>query len=162
MVRPAQFFPPMPVVGQNEAYYKELVRQAEQNHLVHAREAAKVGQYVTLGQQEDTDPQSKIKFFRHAMRKHCVPPPISDMMVDGFYERLADFVRMHAGREALRVASMEDDRFAMRERNGESHDSLVLEARQFFEKLLGPDSVRSDLFTDEDWKQLKIIRHQWL
>ena len=57
----------------------------------HAREAAKVGQYVTLGQQEDTDPQSKIKFFRHALRKHCVPPPISDMMVDGFYERLADF-----------------------------------------------------------------------
>ncbi len=78
MVRPAQFFPPMPPVGQNEAFYKELVRQAEQSHQVHAREAAKVGQYVTLGQQEDTDPATKMKYFRHAVRKHCVPPPISD------------------------------------------------------------------------------------
>jgi hypothetical protein len=103
-----------------------------------------------------------MKFFRHAMRKHCVPPPISDVAVEGFYERLADFVKLHAGREALRVASMEDERFAMRERDGENHGKLVAEARGFFEKLLGPDSLRSDLFTDEDWQQLKIIRHQWL
>jgi hypothetical protein len=162
MLKSAQFFPPMPTLGQSEAFYKELVRQAEHAHQVHAREAAKVGQYVTLGLQEDTDPASKMKFFRHAMRKHCVPPPISDVAVEGFYERLGEFVKLHAGREALRVASNEDERFAMRERDGEGREKLVVEARVFFEKLLGPDSVRSDLFGDEDWRQLKIIRHQWL
>jgi hypothetical protein len=162
MLKSAQFFPPMPQLGQSEAYYKELVRQAEQNHQVHAREAAKVGQYVTLGIQEDTDPASKMKFFRHAIRKHCVPPPISDVGVEGFYERLGDFVRLHAGRQALRVASIEDDRFAMRERDGESHEKLVAEAQVFFEKLLGPDGLRSDLFTDDDWRQLTMIRHQWI
>jgi len=162
MLKTAQFFPPMPQLGQGEAYYKELVRQAEHNHQVHAREAAKVGQYVTLGLQEDTDPASKMKYFRHAIRKHCVAPPISDVGVEGFYERLTDFVKLHAGREALRVASIEDDRYAMRERDGESRAKLVAEARVFFEHLLGPDSLRSDLFSDEDWQQLKIIRHQWL
>ena len=29
MLKSAQFFPPMPQLGQNEAYYKELVRQAD-------------------------------------------------------------------------------------------------------------------------------------
>jgi len=162
MLKSAQFFPPMPQLGQGEAYYTNLVRQAEHAHQVHAREAAKVGQYVTLGLQEDTDPASKMKFFRHAIRKHCVPPPISDVAVEGFYERLSDFVRLHAGREALRMASIEDERYAMRERDGESRGKLVAEARVFFEKLLGPDSLRSDLYTDEDWQQLKIVRHQWL
>ena len=162
MLKAAQFFPPMPQLGQSEAYYKEMVRQAEHSHQVHAREAAKVGQYVTLGLQEDTDPASKMKFFRHAIRKHCVPPPISDVAVEGFYERLADFVRLHAAQEAMRMANTEDERFAMREREGESRDKLVAEAQVFFERLLGPDSVRSDLFTDEDWQQLKIIRHQWV
>jgi len=162
MLKSAQFFPPMPQLGQGEAYYTNLVRQAAHAHQVHAREAAKVGQYVTLGLQEDTDPASKMKFFRHAIRKHCVPPPISDVAVEGFYERLSDFVRLHAGREALRMASIEDERYAMRERDGESRGKLVAEARVFFEKLLGPDSLRSDLYTDEDWQQLKIVRHQWL
>src|SRR4051812_11018155 len=110
MVR--HFFPPMPQLGQDEAYYKGMVKEAEAAHQAHAREAAKVGQYVTLGIREDTDPESKMKFFRHALKKHCVAPAISDAMVEGFYERLGDFVRLHAGREALRVASIEDDRFA--------------------------------------------------
>jgi hypothetical protein len=161
MVRPAQFFPPMPTVGQNESYYKELIRQAELSHQVHAREAAKVGQYVTLGQQSDTDPYTRMKYFRHAVRKHCVPPPISDVMVEGFYERLGDFVRLHAGQEALRVASIEDDRYAMRERNGEPRPRIVAEAQRFFEKLLGPESTRTELFNDEDWNQLQLIRQQW-
>jgi len=161
MLKSAQFFPPMPQLGQSEAYYKELVRQAEHNHQVHAREAAKVGQYVTLGLNEDTDPASKMKFFRHAIRKHCVTPHISDVAVEGFYERLTTFVRLHAGREAMRVANNEDERYAMRERDGEPHAKLVAEAKVFFEKLLGPEGESSDLFTDDDWQQLKIIRHQW-
>jgi hypothetical protein len=151
----------MPELGHDEAHYRRLGKEAEQMHQVHARAAAKVGQYVTLGQQEDTDPASKMKFFRHALDKHCMTPPISDVAVEGFYERLGDFVRLHAGREALRVASMEDDRYAMRERNGEPRGKIVAEARVFFEKLLGPDSLRCDLFNDDDWEQLKLIRHQW-
>ena len=162
MSRQAQFFPPMPELGHTEAYYKEMVRQAEQNHSVHAREAAKVGQYVTLGINEDSNPAEKMKFFRHALRKHCRPPQIADDMVEGFYERLADFVRAQAGQEALRMASVEDDRFAMRERNGENRIKLVLEARRYFERLLGTTTdERPDLFLEEDWEQLRLIRNQW-
>ena len=161
MDKPVHFFPPMPELGHSEKYYKVLAEESARAHAVHAREAAKVGQYVTLGLTEDCSPQEKMKYFRHALRRHCVPPAVSDDVVDAFYERLADFVRGHAGREALRVASVEDDRFAMRLREGESRPKVLFEARQFYDKLMGPQETCPEVFNDEDWEQLKLIRKYW-
>lgn len=157
-----QFIPPMPELGHTEAYYREVARAADRMHHIHAREAAKVGQYVTLGTTEDTDPATKMKYFHHALRRHCVPPPVSDDMVESFYERLADFVRDQAGREALRIASMEDDRYAMRLRDGEPRPKIVFEARRFFDKLMGSQDWCPEIFKEEDWEQLCLIRRQWL
>ncbi len=158
-----RFFPPMPEIGHSEAYYKELVALAEKSHSAHAREAAKVGQYVALGLDDRHLPAEKVKYFTHALRKHCKAPGISDDMVEGFYERLSNFVRTHAGREALRLASMEDDRFALRVKDGEHIEKVKVEAKQFFEKVMGPSpDERLPIYTDEDWQQLRLIRLQWI
>lgn len=153
--------PAMPELGHTEEYYRQRASLAEKAHDIHAREAAKVGQYVTLGMQDDCDPERRMKYFRHALRRHCAAPPVSDDVVDAFYQRLANFVRMHAGREALRLASVEDDRYAMRLRHGESRIKLVYEARQYFQKLMGPQEWCPEIFLEEDWGQLKLIRNQW-
>lgn len=151
----------MPELGHSETYYLEMAKAADRIHSVHAREAAKVGQYVTLGM-GDVDPSTKMKYFHHALRRHCIPPPVSDDIVDGFYERLSDFVREHAGREALRVASVEDDRYALRVRDGESREKIVLEARRFFDKVMGSQDWCPEIFKEDDWEQLKLIRAQWV
>lgn len=157
----AYSFPPMPELGHTEEYYRQRASQAEKAHDVHAREAAKVGQYVTLGIQDDCTPDRRMKYFRHAIRRHCVAPPGSDETVDAFYDRLRNFVRAHAGQEAFRIASIEDDRFAMRLRHGESRIKLVYEAKEFFQKLMGPQEWCPEIFIEEDWQQLMLIRRQW-
>jgi hypothetical protein len=95
------------------------------------------------------------------VQRHCAPPPYADPACEAFYDRLADFVRLHAGQEAIRIASLEDDRYAMRLRNGEPRAKLVEEGRLFFDKLLGPDVSRPDLFAEDTWKVLQMIRNQW-
>jgi hypothetical protein len=158
---PNHFFPPMPELGHSEKYYKLLAADAETNHSPHAREAAKVGQYVTLGITDDVSPFEKMKYFRHAIRRHCTPPPAADDVVVGFYERLAMFAREHAGKTAMKIASDEDDRFAMRLRDGELRPKVVIEARQFYERFLGVSEGCPECFNPEDWSHLRLMRDYW-
>ena len=104
---PNHFFPPMPELGHSEQYYKLKAVDAEKAHSPHAREAAKVGQYVTLAMNPALTWAEKQKYFTHAIKRHCVPPPYPDDEVWVFYQALADLVRSNAGAEALRLASVE-------------------------------------------------------
>jgi hypothetical protein len=158
----ARQLPPMPPIGQPESFYARQVQFADKMADPHAHEAYKVGQYVTLA----TDPrlpwESKLKYFDHALRRHCIPPPLPDEDVWMFYRSLADLVRQYAGLEALKMASMRDDEFAQRAAAGERRENISEDAEEFFEKLMGLGMHKPSHFTDEDWNQLKLIRDQWV
>ena len=158
----ARQLPSMPPIGQPESYYAQQVQLADKQNDRHAHEANKVGQYVTLAIDPRLAWESKLKYFEHALRRHCMPPPLPDEDVWMFYRKLADMVRQFAGLEALRLASMKDDEFAERVNGREDRENISEEAEPFFRKLLGFGLSRPDHFTEEDWVQLKLLRDQWI
>jgi hypothetical protein len=162
MLQQRHVLPPMPEIGKSESYYANLAKKADAagNHFAH--EAAKVGQYVTLGMSHTLEWPQKLRYFQHALARHCVPPPVPDEPVWVFYRDLADLVRRYAGVEALRLASIEDDCYATRIDIGISRDSIESEAEDFFGKLLGHGEKHPDWFSEEDWQQLKLIRDHWI
>src|SRR5690348_10927596 len=117
-------FPALPEIGHPESYYAKRVHEADRVGDVHKREAYKVGQYVTLALDRHLEWEEKLKYFRHALKRHCVPPPLPDDAVWMFYRSLADMVRQHAGQEALRLASNEDDMYATRVGMGQDRAEL--------------------------------------
>ncbi|MGE5612282.1 MAG: hypothetical protein ACM359_23745 [Bacillota bacterium] len=154
--------PPMPPVGRPESFYAKLAHDAERVGDAHAHEAAKVGQYLTLALNEALPWDEKLKYFQHAIRRHCQPPPFPESEVDCFYKRLADLVRQYAGQEALRIASREDDLYAARLNMGQPRDGIEDEAEAFFQRLMGSGDHRPDWINEPDWAQLKLLRDQWI
>ena len=154
--------PPMPEIGHTEAYYARLAKMAEEQGWIHAKEAAKVGQYVTLALDPHLEWDAKRRYFRHALRRHCIPPAVAHDLVTGFYDRLAILVRENAGKEALRIASKQDDVYADRLRHGESREAILADARKFFSDLMGDEDRCPSYLAAEDWDQLKLIRNQWV
>jgi len=78
-----------------------------------------------------------------------------------FYRQLADLVRQHAGQEALRLASTEDDMYAARLAMGQTRDKIMEDAEVFFGRLV-PFEFNPEWFNEEDYRQLKMIRDQWI
>ena len=154
--------PPLPQIGHPESYYARLAKQAEREGDIHAHEAAKVGQYITLALDPNIDWDAKRRYFRHALKRHCAPPQVSSELVEMYYVRLADLVMHHAGAEALRLASAEDDKYAGRMADGNSRRAIMEDAVEFFANLMGVDDSCPSHFKDEDWLQLRIIRNQWI
>jgi hypothetical protein len=152
----------MPEIGRPESYYAKLVHEADKQGDVHAHEAAKVGQYITLALDPNLSWEQKLKYFRHALKRHCQPPPYPDDDVWMFYHQLADLVRQYCGYEALRLASTEDDLYAARLSMGQSREKIEDEAEQFFLKLMGSGDHCPEWFNETDWAQLKLIRDQWI
>jgi hypothetical protein len=154
--------PSMPPIGRPESFYAKLTHEADRAGDVHAHEAAKVGQYITLALDEALPWDEKLKYFRHVLKRHCQSPPFPDDDVAAFYARLSDLVRQYAGQEALRIASREDDLYAARLSMGQSRNQLEDEAEEFFGKLMGSGEQCPDWITEADWAQLKLIRDQWI
>jgi hypothetical protein len=156
-----RFIPSVPEIGHGESYYAQRVRQAERLGDEHSREANKVAQYITLAISPHLEWDQKLKYFRHALRRHCNPPAMASDPVCRFYGRLADMVRQYCGQEALKLASREDDRYAAMVQQGYDRTKLQEEARAFFERLMGSRPERPEHFNQEDWEQLRIVRDQW-
>jgi hypothetical protein len=154
--------PPLPEIGHPESYYARLAKEAERQGDIHAHEAAKVGQYITLALDPGLEWDAKRRYFRHALRRHCAPPQVSSELVEMYYQRLVDLVMHHAGAEALRVASGEDDKYACRLAGGEPRRTIMEDAVEFFANLMGVDDTCPSHFKEEDWLQLRIIRNQWI
>ncbi|HLL88479.1 MAG TPA: hypothetical protein VK324_04190 [Tepidisphaeraceae bacterium] len=154
--------PPLPQVGRPEMHYAKLVRDADRRGDVHAHEAAKVGQYVTLAMDPALSWEQKLRYFRHALRRHCTAPPLPDDEIWMFYRQLAGLVRSHCGAEALRLASKEDDVYAVMIGIGRTREEVAELAEQFFINLLGHQQECPEWFDEEDWMQLKLIRDQWM
>jgi hypothetical protein len=152
----------MPEIGRPESYYAKLVKSADQQGSVHLREAAKVGQYITLAMNPGLNWEDKLKYFRHAIKRHCSPPPYPDDDVWMFYQQLAELVRQHCGYEALRLASTEDDLYAARLSMGQTREKIEDDAEGFFSKIMGSGDQCPEWFNETDWSQLKLIRDQWI
>jgi hypothetical protein len=160
--QPARRFPDMPEIGHPESYYAKRVHEADRSGDHHAHEAHKVGQYVTLALDPSLDWDQKVKYFQHAIKRHCVPPPYPDDEVWMFYQQLANLVRQYAGQEALRLASLEDDLYAARLQMGQAREAIEDDAEVFFARLLSTGDTCPEWYNDTDWSQLKMLRDQWI
>ena len=161
-MQPTRQLPMMPEIGRPESFYAKLVHTADRQGDTHAHEAAKVGQYVTLALDPQLSWEEKLKYFQHALKRHCVPPPYPDDDVWMFYQQLADLVRTQSGQEALRLSSLEDDLYAARLSMGQEREKIEDDAEHFFLRLLGSGDTSPEWFNEDDWHQLKLIRDQWI
>jgi hypothetical protein len=152
--------PPLPEIGHPEPYYARQCHLADREGDRHRREAFKVGQYVSLALDPHLGWPEKLKYFQHALKRHCVPPPLPDDDVWMFYRSLANLVRKYAGQEALKLASTEDDLYAARISMGQMREKIEDEAEDFFAKLIPPECP--EWFNEEDYNQLRMIRDQWI
>ena len=67
--------PPMPRIGLPEETYLHVAHRAERAGANLVFEAAKVGQYVSLALRDPDAPWgTKLRYFRHALKRHCTPP----------------------------------------------------------------------------------------
>jgi hypothetical protein len=158
---PTRVFPTLPEIGRPETYYAKMVHRADKAGDTFAHEAFKVGQYVTLAMAPNLSWEQKLRYLTHALKRHCQPPPFPDDEVWMFYRQLADLVRQHAGQEALRLASTEDDMYAARLAMGQTRDKIMEDAEVFFGRLV-PFEFNPEWFNEEDYRQLKMIRDQWI
>jgi hypothetical protein len=155
-------FPPPPDIGLPESHYAKLAQRADRIGDLFGREAAKVGQYITLALDPKLDWPSKRRYFEHALHRHCVPPPLPNEEVWLFYQQLADLVRKHAGQEVLKLACAEDDKYDLLAKSGMQRTTIADKAEGFFDMLIGREYHRPDWLTEEDWAQLMLIRSQWM
>lgn len=158
---PQRVFPTMPEIGHPETYYAKMVHRADKTGDSFAHEAYKVGQYVTLAMAPNLTWEQKLKYLSHAIKRHCMPPPFPDDPVWMFYRQLADLVRQYAGQEALRIASTEDDLYAARLAMGQTREKIAEDAEMFFQRLI-PFDHTPEWFNEEDYRQLRMIRDQWV
>jgi hypothetical protein len=158
----ARQLPAMPPIGRPESFYAQQIQLADKIGDPHLHEAFKVGQYVTLAIDPTIPWPSKLKYFDHALRRHCVPPPLPDEDVWMFYRQLSDLVRFHCGEVALKLASAKDDEFARRLAGSEAREQIADGAEPFFDRLMGLGRDKPNHFTEDDWAQLKLIRDQWV
>lgn len=154
--------PSMPEIGHPEQYYARQAALADRLGDVHSREAAKVGQYVTLGLDPHRKWSEKLKYFQHALRRHCNPPALPSDPVWLFYQNLSELVKRHCGEEALRLACVEDDRYANWMQRGGTREEIRQHAIDFFHELMGWGDLCPEHFKPEDWDQLRLIRAQWV
>jgi hypothetical protein len=155
-------FPPMPEVGKPETYYAKMVHRADKDGDVFSHEANKVGQYITLALDPRLSWEQKLRYVQHALKRHCNPPPFPDDDVWMFYKQLADLVRQYAGQEALRIACQEDDLYAARLAMGQTREKIADDAEEFFGRLVPHDDHCPEWFNEEDFRQIKMIRDQWV
>jgi hypothetical protein len=152
--------PEMPAIGLGETIYGEMVQTAQRWGNALGRDAAKVGQYVTLALARRIAWPEKLRYFKHTLSRHCKPPPFPDEHVWMFYQDLANLVRSHAGAEALCLASREDDLYALQLQNGRPRCAIENDAEIFFAELVAPQCPY--WLNQEDYRQLKLIRDHWI
>jgi hypothetical protein len=154
--------PALPTIGLDEHTYAHAARDAERDGDRHAKEAAKVGLYVTAAMDPHKPWQEKLRNFTHALNRHCHPPPLPDDRVWGFYGDLAHLVKEYCGAEALRLASKEDDFYAARLAMGQPRDAIENEAELFFDQLIGRGDHCPPYMLEDAYETIRMIRDQWI
>jgi hypothetical protein len=153
--------PKLPEIGRHAAYYAEMLRRADCAGDKIAHESWKVGQYVSCALDPNLDWERKVRYFDHALRKHCTAPLHADEKVQAYFRSLAALVRKHAGTEVLKVASRQDDAYAQRLTAGEKRAMIVRDAQVFFAPIFTTEDG-PEWLDEEDAAQLKLIQMQWV
>lgn len=153
--------PEVPVLGRKELYYAQRARRAGRAGDMHSRCAYKAAQYITLALDPQLAWDEKVKYFQHALDRHCEPPAYPDDATWIFYGKLSDLVRQHAGREALRLASEEDDLYAARLSMGQRREVIEDEAERFFSQFIVGEEC-PEWLNEAAFEQLKILRNHWI
>jgi hypothetical protein len=153
---------PAPVrLGRPESYYSTIARRAKAEGDIFVHASAKVGQYLTLASHRLLKWDQKLKYYQHALTRHCTPPPWPDDETWMFYQGLADAVRRHAGAQALRIASREDDAYAMRLDLGEDREAICDDAAGFFLSMIPEPGKCPAWFSEEDYRSLMVLWGHW-
>jgi hypothetical protein len=155
-------FPLLPKIGYPEAYYAQRIREADRARDLYALEAYKVAQYITLALNPQLRWEDKLRYFQHAIRRHCVTSPLSDNEVRSFFGKLAALVQRYAGHEAIRIATRENELFLSCLKLGKPLAQISADAQAFFGKLLPEDGRCPEWFTSDDFQQLQMRRKQWI
>ena len=158
---PGQHFHPLPVIGYPEEFYLKHVRDADLMGDTDAHMSWKVGQYVTLAMLPGKRWDERLKYFRHTLKHHCIPPAGSSAALQAFYQKLGDLVRRHASQEALRAIAHEHHEWTRRLHEGQSREMLREEAKLLFAATAGTDGHCPDWLTPDAWKQIRAARTQW-
>ena len=156
--------PSPPAVGREERYYADGVKKADEAGDRLLREAFKVGQYLTLAADPRADWSAKVKYYSHVVRRHCQPPAHAGGEVKAFFAKLLGQVRDQAGADALRICCEQDELFAVRLNMGQTRDDLADDAEEFFDPIVppNPNSKPPAIYHEDDWRQLVMIRDQWV
>ena len=155
--------PQMPKIGLPEETYLHVAHRAERAGDPLVFEAAKVGQYVSLALRDPDAPwQTKLRYFRHALKRHCAAPENADAATKQWFERLANLVRTHAGAEALRLAAEVDEMYQARKSLGQDVEKIADDAERFFDQIAPMIESCPPVYTEEDWAKLKAIRDRWI
>lgn len=155
--------PPMPKIGLPEETYLHVAHKAERNGDNLVFEAAKVGQYVSLALRDPDAPwQIKLRYFRHALKRHCQAPESADETTKQWFERLAHLVRAQAGAEALRLAAEVDEMYEARRSLGQDVEHIADDAEKFFEQICPITENCPPVYNEEDWAKLKAVRDRWI
>ena len=155
--------PKMPKIGLPEKVYLQAAKEAESRGDDLTVEAAKVGQYVSLALRNlDAPWATKLKYFRHALKRHARPPEHADAVTKEWFGKLAHHARAYAGAEALRLAAEQDDCFDARRSMGQSEDDIADDAESFFDAVCPHCDSCPPIYNPEDWEQLKALRDRWV
>ena len=154
--------PSLPEIGLPETFYAKQVAHADKMGNHHAARIIQGGPIRYVSAAPRLRWEQKRRYFRHAIKAHCVGPAMAPNPVLKFYARLGAFVRGHAGAEAIRLASREDDAWAAQLTRGVPRDQIRADAAKFFRDLLGEHDTIPEYLNREDWDQLRILRRQWL
>lgn len=161
--QPATGVPRMPRVGLPEKIYLKAAHDASAKGDDLTHEAAKVGQYLSLAAKDpDASWPSKVKLYRHALKRHSRPPERADKPTRAWFAKLADHVRKHAGAEALRLAAEQETFFNARLAMGQTADDIVGDAEEFFDDVCPYCDTCPALYLEDDWRQLKEMRDRWI
>lgn len=155
--------PKMPKIGLPEKVYLNAAREAEARGDDLTFEAAKVGQYVSLALRDlDARWEKKLKYFRHALKRHCQPPEHADAVTKAWFEKLAAHVKSYAGNEALRLAAEQDECFETRRELGQTADEIAEDAEPFFDMVCPHCDTCPPVYNESEWEQLKEYRDRWI
>lgn len=155
--------PPMPKIGLPEETYLHVAHKAERNGDDLVFEAAKVGQYVSLALRDPDAPwTTKLKFFRHALKRHTQPPEHADEMTKQWFGRLGRLVKAHAGAEALRLAVEMDEVYEARVSMGQTPEQIADDAEKFFDQICPMCDHCPPIYNEEEWQKLTSIRDRWI
>jgi hypothetical protein len=155
--------PKMPKIGLPEKVYLRAHDEAKARGDDLTVEAAKVGQYVSLALRDpDASWSKKLKYFRHALKRHAQPPEHADAITKEWFAQLARHVKAYVGAEAVRLATEENERYRTRVDMGQGIDGIAEDAEEFFDNVCPHCDTCPPVYNPEDWERLKVIRDRWI